>query len=55
MECCKCGTTNAPNWITEKVKCIVETKNRGLHTVEHQTQTFIYCPQCYEEEATNAI
>ena len=55
MECCKCETTDAPHWITEKVSNVVETKNKGLLTFENRTQTFIYCPQCYEEEAINGI
>ena len=24
-------------------------------TVRHETQTYIFCPQCYEEEGINAI
>ena len=55
MECCKCGTTDAPHWITEKVSRIVDTKQRHLHTIKHETNTFIFSPTCYEEEATNAI
>ena len=48
MQCTKCGTTDAPNWVTHKVSNIVESKSSTLHTVN-------YCPTCYEEEATNAI
>ena len=55
MKCCKCETTDAPHWITEKVSNVVETKNKGLLTFKNRTQTFIYCPQCYEEEAINGI
>ena len=55
MECCKCGTTDAPHWITEKVSRIVDTKQRHLHTVSHETHTVNFSPTCYEEEATNAI
>ena len=55
MQCTKCGTTEADNWITEKVSTIIETKNKGLLTFANRTQTFIFCPECYEEEATNAI
>ena len=55
MQCCICETTDAPHWITEKVNNIVETNTKGLLTVKNATQTFIYCPTCYEEEATNAI
>ena len=55
MQCTKCGTTDAPNWITHKVSNIVDTKTSTLHTVKHETKTIIFCPTCYEEEATNAI
>ena len=55
VQCCKCETTNAPHWITEKVSTVVETKNKGLLTFENKTQSFIFCPQCYEEEAINGI
>ena len=55
MQCCKCEATDAPNWITEKVSNMVETNNKGLLTFENRTQTFIFCPECYEEEAINAI
>ena len=55
MQCTKCGTTDAPNWVTHKVSNIVENKSSTLHTVKHETNTFIFCPQCYEEEAINAI
>ena len=55
MQCTKCGTTDAPNWITHKVSNIVESKSSTLHTVKHETKTFTFCPTCYEEEATNAI
>ena len=54
-KCVKCGTEEAPNWITEKVSTMVETNNKGLLTFENRTQTFIFCPECYEEEAINAI
>ena len=55
MQCTKCGTTDAPNWVTHKVSNIEDTKTSTLHTIKHATHTFIYCPTCYEEEATNAI
>mgnify|MGYP005657240647 FL=1 len=55
MQCTKCGTTDAPNWITHKVSNIVENKSSTLHTVKHETRTITFCPTCYEEEATNAI
>ena len=55
MECCKCGTTDADNWVTESVSRIVDTKQKHLHTVSHETHTVNYCPQCYEEEAINGI
>ena len=55
MECTKCGTTEADNWITEKVSRIVDTKQRHIHTIKQETHTVYFCPQCYEEEATNAI
>ena len=55
MECCKCGTTDADNWVTESVSRIVDTKQKHLHTVSHEKHTVTYCPQCYEEEAINAI
>ena len=46
--CTKCHTNTADNWIKHKVSNMVETKKGTLHTVN-------YCPQCYEEEAINAI
>ena len=55
MECCKCGTTDADNWVTETVSRIVDTKQKHLHTVSHEKHTVYFCPQCYEEEAINAI
>ena len=55
MQCNKCGTTDAPNWITHKVSNIVENKSKTLLSMTHETKTFIFCPTCYEEEATNAI
>jgi len=55
MKCEICGTTDAPRWITQKWSNIVETKSGTLHTLKHETNTTIFCPQCYEEEATNAI
>ena len=55
MQCNKGGTTDADNWVTHKTSNIVENKSRTLHTVKHETQTYILCPQCYEEEATNGI
>ena len=55
MQCTKCGVTTADNWVKHKVSNIVETKTGTLHTMKHETNTFIFCPQCYEEEATNAI
>ena len=55
MQCTKCGTTDAPHWITEKVSRIVDTKTSTLHTIKHETHTVNFCPTCYEEEATNAI
>ena len=32
MKCCKCGTTDASNWITETVSRIVDTKQKHIHT-----------------------
>ena len=55
MQCTKCGTTDAPDWITHKHGRIVESKSSTLHTIKHETYTLTYCPKCYEEEATNAI
>ena len=55
MQCTKCGTTEADNWITEKVSRIVDTKQRHIHTIKHETHTVYFCPKCYEEEAINAI
>ena len=55
MQCTKCGTTDAPNWVTHKTSKIVDTKTNTLHTVKHETHTITFCPSCYEEEATNAI
>ena len=55
MECCKCGTTDADDWVTHKTSNIVENKSSTLHTVRHETQTYIFCPQCYEEEGINGI
>ena len=46
MQCSKCGTTkHQDNWITRQYS----------DSVEDETQTIIFCPQCYEEEAINAI
>ena len=42
MQCTKCGTTDAPNWIT-----IVDSLDDNKQT--------ILCPQCYEKEAINGI
>ena len=55
MQCHYCGTTDAPNWVTHKTSTIIDTKTGTLHTVKHETHTIIFCPQCYEEEAINAI
>ncbi len=56
MQCTKCGTTEADNWITEKVSRIVETeKENHIHRIKHETHTVYFCPQCYEEEAINGI
>ena len=55
MQCIKCGTTDAPNWVTEKVRQYEETKTSTLYTVKGKTHTITFCPTCYEEEATNAI
>ena len=41
-KCVKCGTEEAPNWIT-----VVDSLSDYKYT--------IFCPKCYEEEATNAI
>ena len=41
-KCVKCGTEEAPNWIT-----VVDSLSDSKYT--------IFCPKCYEEEATNAI
>jgi predicted nucleic-acid-binding Zn-ribbon protein len=54
-QCIKCGTNVADNWVKQKVSNIVEEKKNTLHTVRHETSTVIFCPTCYEEEATNAI
>ena len=40
-KCVKCGTEKAPNWIT-----VVDSLDNNYT---------IFCPQCYEEEAINAI
>jgi len=53
--CTKCHTNTADNWIKHKVSNIVETKKGTLHTMKHETNTFIFCPECYEKEAINAI
>jgi len=55
MQCNKCGTTDAPHWITHKYSNVVETNNKGLLTFKNEAKTVTYCPKCYEEEATNAI
>ena len=55
MQCTKCGTNVADNWVRHKVSNIVEEKKNTIHTVRHETNTIIFCPTCYEEEATNAI
>jgi len=55
MKCNICGTTDAPNWITQKFSNVVETNNKGLLTFKNEAKTVIYCPKCYEEEAINAI
>ena len=55
MQCTKCGTTDADDWVTHKTSNIVENKSSTLHTVRHETQTYIFCPQCYEEEGINGI
>ena len=41
-KCSKGKTEEAPNWIT-----VVDSLN--------DDQYIIFCPKCYEEEATNAI
>jgi len=55
MQCTKCGTTDAPDWITHKHGRIVESKSSIIHKIKHETYTLIYCTTCYEEEDTNAI
>ena len=55
MQCTKCGTTDASNWVTETVSRIVDTKQKHLHTVSHETHTVNFFPQCYEKEAINGI
>ena len=55
MQCNKCGTTDAPHWITHRYSNVVETNNKGLLTFKNEAKTVTYCPTCYEEEATNAI
>ena len=55
MQCTKCGTTDAPDWITHKHGRIVESKSSRLHTIKQETYTLIYCPTCYEEEGINDI
>ena len=55
MQCTKCGTTEADNWVTESVSRIVDTKQKHLHTITHEKHTVYFCPKCYEEEAINAI
>ena len=54
-QCSKCGTNVADNWVRHKVSNIVEEKKNTIHTVRHETNTIIFCPTCYEEEATNGI
>ena len=54
-QCCKCGTTDAPHWITEKFSNVVETNSKGLLTFKNEAKTVTYCPTCYEKEAINGI
>ena len=54
-QCNKCGTTVADHWITHKYSNVVETNNKGLLTFKNEAKTVVYCPKCYEEEATNAF
>ena len=41
-KCSKCGTEEAPNWIT-----VMDSLD--------DNQYIILCPQCYEKEAINGI
>ena len=45
IKCVKCGTATAPNWITIQYS----------DSAEDETKTFVFCPQCYEQEAINGI
>ncbi len=46
IKCVKCGTATAHNWVT------IEYSDSYA---ENDTQTIIYCPQCYEEEGIDGI
>jgi len=54
-QCNICGTTDAPNWITQKFSNVVETNSKGLLTFKNEAKTVTYCPTCYEKEAINGI
>ena len=44
-QCSKCNTNVADRWITITYS----------DSLDDKPQTIIFCPKCYEEEATNAI
>ena len=44
MQCNKCGTTDAPHWITQKFSNVVETNSKGLLTFKNEAKTITYCP-----------
>ena len=44
-QCDKCGTT------IKDTPIVVQWSD----SLEYESKTYIFCPKCYEEEATNAI
>ena len=40
MQCTKCGTTDADDWVTHKTSNIVENKSSTLHTVRQLLEYF---------------
>jgi len=47
MQCDKCNTTLKDNKVVVQWSTINRTPN--------EAKIFVFCPQCYEEEAINAI
>ena len=49
MQCTKCGTALKDD------KVVVHWIDLKSSSIEDESKTYIFCPTCYEEEATNAI